>query len=182
MSKLPILCLVIGTIGASIFETWEAVPAKLLLTDCQNVVVGGGFAGLYSAFLLSKMGQGSSTCLFEAQDRLGGRIFDHQDGDGTWQGLGALRVDRSHQDVIDLTRELGIKLDRQDHTGLHTFTRGWNATNSLRIRDLAFPYDPTNRATALSYATMRDYMTALPGIGSEGFEFVKAAFRFRAHR
>src|SRR6185369_9732088 len=42
---------------------------------CDVVVLGGGAGGLHTAFRLgSKLGAG--VCLFEKEDRLGGRIYD----------------------------------------------------------------------------------------------------------
>jgi monoamine oxidase len=57
-------------------------------------VIGGGIAGLTSAYELSQ--RGYQVRLLEASSRLGGRIYTHYFSDGTYGELGATRIPYSH--------------------------------------------------------------------------------------
>ncbi|WP_375500143.1 flavin monoamine oxidase family protein [uncultured Nostoc sp.] len=57
-------------------------------------IVGGGIAGLVSAYELSKLNH--QVTLLEANSRLGGRIKTHYFSDGTYGELGAMRIPASH--------------------------------------------------------------------------------------
>ena len=74
-------------------------------------VVGAGIAGLYIALLLSR--EGHRVTIFEAGNRVGGRIFTHRfsssdkDEDAYFEA-GAMRIPRSslHRNVYQLIRYL----------------------------------------------------------------------------
>lgn len=65
-----------------------------LLTRQRVGIIGGGIAGLTSAYELSQLDHKVS--LLEASPRLGGRIYTHYFSDGTHAELGAMRVPTSH--------------------------------------------------------------------------------------
>lgn len=74
-------------------------------------VVGGGISGLCSALVLIR--KGVSVTLFEATDRLGGRIYTHHftpcaDGEDPYFEAGAMRIPRTriHRPAFDLIRYL----------------------------------------------------------------------------
>ncbi|RDW87633.1 amine oxidase-11 [Coleophoma crateriformis] len=75
-------------------------------------IVGGGISGLYSALLLRQ--QGHTVTVFEATDRLGGRIYTHRfqsqnkKKNGAYFEAGAMRIPRSplHGLVFDLVRHI----------------------------------------------------------------------------
>ena len=59
---------------------------------CEVVILGGGAGGLHTAFRLAPT-MGDKVCLFEKQNRLGGRIYDvSRTPGGPVFGLGALRI------------------------------------------------------------------------------------------
>lgn len=68
-------------------------------------VVGGGIAGLRSAMLLERAGH--QVTVFEARDRVGGRLLTVERGDGWYEGGGEW-IDADHQRVLALMREFGI--------------------------------------------------------------------------
>ena len=60
----------------------------------QIAIIGGGIAGLVSAYELSQLNH--QVTLLEADSRLGGRIKTHYFSDGTYGELGAMRIPASH--------------------------------------------------------------------------------------
>lgn len=77
----------------------------------QVVVVGGGLAGLITAWRLEQ--KGCSVTVLEAADRLGGRV-------GTAHYPGGLQAEYGMQEIweksplLGIVRELGLKLDSSD--------------------------------------------------------------------
>ena len=74
-------------------------------------IVGAGVSGLYTALLLRR--EGHKVKVFEAADRVGGRIYTHrftpqEHPEGVYFEAGAMRVPRSslHSKVFDLIRYL----------------------------------------------------------------------------
>ena len=45
--------------------------------ECDVAIVGGGLSGLYMAESLLRHGKETQVCVFERDERLGGRIHDH---------------------------------------------------------------------------------------------------------
>ena len=75
-------------------------------------IVGGGVAGLTAAYRLSAAGQ--RVTLYEASDRLGGRMFTRRDfnEDGQFCELGGELVDTNHTALRTLAGELGVEIQR----------------------------------------------------------------------
>lgn len=73
-------------------------------------IIGGGIAGLNAAYQLKK--QGYLATVYEARNRLGGRIdtrtniFDK----GLYLDFGGVFVNSDHQDILDLVDELNLSL------------------------------------------------------------------------
>src|SRR5215475_8570032 len=107
-------------------ETLSAAPAMDLPPDAGKgvkvVILGGGIAGLVSAY---EMGKAGFQCtVLEAQDRPGGRIWTIRGGtaveltDGTRQtpswapenyfNCGAARIPSIHKTILNYCRELGV--------------------------------------------------------------------------
>ena len=63
-------------------------------TRKRIAIIGGGIAGLVSAYELSQLNH--HITLLEADSRLGGRIKTHYFSDGTHGELGAMRIPASH--------------------------------------------------------------------------------------
>src|SRR5436190_1306429 len=75
------------------------------------LVVGGGLAGLCSAYELSR--QGHDVVLFEAQSRPGGRVKTLREGleFGLTAEAGAARIPDTHEFTLHYVREFGLELE-----------------------------------------------------------------------
>ena len=107
---------------------------------CSHVIVGGGVAGVYSAYELSKTKK--NICLFEKENYLGGRIKDkphNQKNKDLLYGLGALRVRLDQPRVFSLATELSIKFEKADYTPPYIQTRGQRSRSSDDLNLLAYP-------------------------------------------
>jgi monoamine oxidase len=71
------------------------------------IIVGGGIAGLYSAYLLSKKYPRSTILVLEKESYLGGRVFTHSDKHMQVEA-GAGRFSKNNKLLIELIRELGL--------------------------------------------------------------------------
>jgi len=90
-----------------------AVPAGS--RDARVVIVGGGMAGLNTAYKLQKAGLKAT--IYEGADRTGGRMFTASNllGDGLTTELGGEFIDTGHLEMLALMDE--FKLDRIDVAG-----------------------------------------------------------------
>ena len=89
-------------------------PARLLTRrppDAGVLVFGAGIAGLTAAYRLEQ--RGVRVRLFEAANRIGGRMFSLRDhfADGQVAELGGELIDTGHGAIRGLAGELGIPLD-----------------------------------------------------------------------
>jgi monoamine oxidase len=75
----------------------------------QTIVVGAGLAGLSAAYELVLAGQ--DVRVFEARDRLGGRVHTVQLSAGQYGDLGAEFVDDCHTALISYAEKFNLKLD-----------------------------------------------------------------------
>ena len=107
------------------FIKGAAAGSSLILAGCSSldslftesrrffeeevIIVGAGLAGLAAAYHLKK--NKVPYRLFEASDRVGGRVFSLSGygGEGRWGELGAEFVSDEHTSVLALARELGFK-------------------------------------------------------------------------
>ncbi len=83
--------------------------ASVRSSERRVAVIGGGLAGLVCAYRLQQAGQ--RVHLFEAQNRLGGRMRSHALAGGRVAELGGEFIDTGHKHMHGLARELGIALD-----------------------------------------------------------------------
>jgi monoamine oxidase len=74
----------------------------------KAVVVGAGFAGLAAAHALTDAG--AEVVVFEARDRVGGRVWSHALDDGSVVELGAEFILPGHDTVRRYADELGLRL------------------------------------------------------------------------
>ncbi|KAK9772550.1 putative Amine oxidase domain-containing protein [Seiridium cardinale] len=86
-------------------------------------IVGAGISGLYTALLLRR--EGHQVTIFEAADRVGGRIYTFRfspqaRGDDIYFEAGAMRIPRSslHAKVFDLIRYLNTHCSAEDRIEL----------------------------------------------------------------
>ncbi len=157
---------------------------------CEVVILGGGAGGLHTAFRLAPT-MGDKVCLFEKENRLGGRIYDvSRTPGGPVFGLGALRIMETQQVVFNLADELGIQYVAAPFEDDLIRARGVSANDSDSLRTAAYPrttagesalYDQLRlgpeRAKASKYPDMRTYMRST--IGAENYQFLADIFRFR---
>ncbi|MEC4985590.1 MAG: NAD(P)/FAD-dependent oxidoreductase [Oscillatoria sp. PMC 1068.18] len=86
-----------------ILKTKDYVSGK----SSQRIgIIGGGIAGLCSAYELNKLGH--KVTVLEASHRLGGRIQTHYFSDGTHSELGAMRIPLSHRCVVHYLEEFQL--------------------------------------------------------------------------
>jgi monoamine oxidase len=73
------------------------------------VIVGGGMAGLNTAYKLQKAGLRAK--IFEGADRTGGRMFTATNllGDGLTTELGGEFIDSNHEEMLALIQEFGLE-------------------------------------------------------------------------
>lgn len=72
-------------------------------------IIGAGLAGLHAGYLLQK--KNVPFYIFEADARIGGRINTRKDfSSGHTTDLGAEFIDTTHENLIDLARELNLEL------------------------------------------------------------------------
>ena len=78
--------------------------------EARVAIVGGGLAGLTSAYELRRCGIEST--VFESSSRIGGRVFTARDitAPGLTTELGGEFIDSTHEDLLELTRQFGLEL------------------------------------------------------------------------
>ncbi len=176
-------------------------PAQLPVLECEIGIVGGGAAGIYTAYRLTPK-LGDKVCLFEKEAELGGRIRDtalDDNPDSPRIGAGARRVMETQEMLFALAEELGIEFEAPE--------QGSDLINARETfafsRDAFLPVYPgvqgpldedeaTDRETELydllrigperknagKYADWRSYVRAV--VGPEEFEFLRDMSRFKA--
>ena len=94
----------------------NATPsAPAAARDARIAIVGGGMAGLNTAYKLQKAGLRAT--IYEGADRTGGRIFTATNllGDGLTTELGGEFIDTGHVEMLALMDEFKLeRLDTQD--------------------------------------------------------------------
>ena len=110
----------LGADGPRALSRRQFLVMSAALAACSGVggarrdiaIVGGGVAGLTAAYRLSRAGQ--RVTLYEASERLGGRMFTRRDfnEDGQFCELGGELVDSNHTALRSLADELGVDLQR----------------------------------------------------------------------
>jgi monoamine oxidase len=104
-------------------------PARMLAKsrDDDVIIVGAGVAGLTAAWRLRQAGVGVK--LYEAQERVGGRMFSLRDhfADGQVCELGGELIDPGQVRIRALAAELGLNLDDLSEDPTHAFGDVWFA-------------------------------------------------------
>jgi len=78
--------------------------------EADTIVIGAGLAGITAARELKAAGQ--AVCLLEARERVGGRVANHDLGDGKVVELGAEFFGPANTIIADTARSLGIESHR----------------------------------------------------------------------
>jgi monoamine oxidase len=111
------------------------------------VVLGGGIAGLVSAYELRKLGY--EVLLLEARERPGGRNWTGRDGtkvefidgttqtihweEGNYQNLGPARLPSTHLTILEYARELGVPLEVEINTSRSTLLQNDKANGGKPV-------------------------------------------------
>ena len=102
-------------------------PTRMLRKDSADdvIVVGAGVAGLTAAWRLRQAGVGVK--LYEAQERVGGRMFSLRNhfADGQVCELGGELIDTGHARIRALAAELGLPLDDLSEDTTYAFGDIW---------------------------------------------------------
>ncbi len=158
-------------------------------------IVGGGIAGLTCAYRLMKAGR--EVHLFEASERLGGRMYTKDDfnKEGMFVELGGELVDSNHTDLLELAKELGLETQnllvgdkgedafylcgkRYTH---HEIVKGFKPLGAIIAADVEKLYDEddnfTDYAVELDKVSMADYLKkASATVEPWVIEFIIAAY------
>lgn len=122
-------------------------PSVLSLASCnkneeQIAIIGAGIAGLNAAYQLQK--QGIKATVYEASDRIGGRMYTMHDefGKGLTTDIGGEFVDTTHSDIIQLVKELGLSFYdlREDKLARKVFHFGGKQFNDEDLKKAIKPY------------------------------------------
>ncbi len=93
--------------NGSSYDSNSKSGLRSIPTNADIVIVGGGLAGLYSAYRLKKAGR--KVVVLEASQRCGGRIWTQTMGDGSFFERGAMFLRPNHFRMLALYSELGIE-------------------------------------------------------------------------
>lgn len=112
INRRQLLKLGAGAAGVLAAGRWLSGPAyaKPLSATERVAIIGGGLSGLTIAYRLTRAGH--APMLFEAGNRLGGRVFTRYNvnADGMFCELGGEFVDTPHKDLRALCKELNVPL------------------------------------------------------------------------
>ena len=84
-------------------------PAQVTSGGGKVIIIGGGLAGLVTAYELTKLRY--DVTVLEAQERPGGRVLTLRDfGDGVYADAGAARIPSDHDLTLKYVNEFGLPL------------------------------------------------------------------------
>ena len=140
--------------------------------DDDVLVVGAGIAGLACAWRLRQAGVG--VALYEAQERVGGRMLSLRDhfADGQVCELGGELIDSGHARIRALAGELGLALDDLAEDPTAAYGDVWfHAGRRYAEHDILREFAPLARAVARDATTLPDEQItyAAPG-GAEALD------------
>lgn len=130
-------------------------------------VLGAGMAGLVAAYELSMLGH--AVTLYEASDRIGGRVWTRRFEDGQYHELGAMRIPDDHLYTRYYIKRCGLQLRRfintNDQENAFYHIRGIKTTRKTYVRDLlpAFDLSPSELEIA------REHPSRFMSIALKGF-------------
>ncbi len=127
------------------------------------VILGGGIAGLVSAYELSKLGY---TCtLLEARERVGGRNWTVRNGtkveftdgftqncvfgEGLYQNFGPARLPSVHRTMLGYCRELGVPLEVEVNTSRSAYLQSSALEGGKTVQNRQVEYDTRGHVAEL---------------------------------
>lgn len=182
-----------GDIGKK--DSEKPLPAL----DCDYSIIGGGPAGLYIAYQLGPLYK-DKVCLFEKENRLGGRIYDIGKDLNQLQGpliaVGGRRVMEGQDVLFKLAHDLGIELEKPSLEKELIFARGLYSTNPddfvVLYPGIEFDQEkgdaPTQLLRRLLESEHRKHIDQFPDfksyatrvLGNNGYEYLRDMSRFRS--
>jgi monoamine oxidase len=154
-------------ITASAASTIEHPPGSGKGTSV--VILGGGIAGLVSAYELGKLGY---TCtLLEARERIGGRNWTVRNGtkvnftngfnqscafgEGLYQNVGPARLPSVHQTMLGYCKELGVPLEVEVNTSRSAYLQGDKLNGGKPVHNRQVEYDTRGHVSELLAKSMQ---------------------------
>ncbi len=128
------------------------------MTQPKIAIVGAGIAGLNAAYQLKKAGYYAT--VYEAQDRVGGRIYSVKDrlGPGLVTELGAELINTAHADMLGLIETFGLPtFDRRGPTEIELRRYGYYYDGAVRTQEeMVVPFKPMQERLDEDLALMSD--------------------------
>ncbi|CAN5403455.1 NAD(P)/FAD-dependent oxidoreductase [soil metagenome] len=99
----------VGLAGGALAKVERFLEPGATPKDVRVAIVGGGIAGLSAAYHLKRAGIRAQ--VYEAQSRIGGRIFSRYDmGPGLTTEVGASFIDSTHTDMLRLAKTFDLSM------------------------------------------------------------------------
>ena len=127
------------------------------------VILGGGIAGLASAYELGKLGYACT--LLEARERVGGRNWTVRNGTkvefttgftqncvfapGLYQNVGPARLPSVHQTMLGYCRELGVPLEVEVNTSRSAYLEASKLDGGKPVQNRQVEYDTRGHVSEL---------------------------------
>src|SRR5580698_10595837 len=127
------------------------------------VILGGGIAGLASAYELNKLGY--SCTLLEARERIGGRNWTVRNGSkvdftdgftqnctfgpGLYQNVGPARLPSVHLTMLGYCRQLGVPLEVEVNTSRSAFLEANRLDGAKTVQNRQVEYDTRGHVSEL---------------------------------
>ena len=100
-------------------------------TCCRNIVIiGAGISGLTAASILKSAGH--QVTIYEASNRVGGRIQTYRDLANGWQAeLGPMRVPKQHKFTLNAAKKYNLTMAKFNN---EPFRKYFHNTECIRVR------------------------------------------------